>query len=410
MNYVQLLSPLSRSPQKTSPAVSNQPRSSIAKQYLDVENARFQNNANNIQIKAIDYRNKLLINTPTKQHLMNFGLSSIVNVDVLGKGMFACNMGTPVRRLLFPKLLSPLSRSPQKTSPALSNQPRSSIAKQYLNVENARFQNNANNIQIKGIDYRNKLLINTPTKQHLMNFGLSSIVNVDVLGKGMVAAKIVKLRKNDLKEKNALNLKHENLVKIIDVIYNVGCSYAIVMMEYLKSSKHLQSVIDDSNIDLTLEQISKYALDISKGLKYCHDNNLLHLDVKPTNVLLCENCTCKLCDFGNSLRLDECTAESAKGTVVYSAPELLLAKSPTVKSDVYSLGIVMWQMRYRRIPYSHLNDAEVVIYNVVKHQIRPNSGIEERDEYHMIFSSCWSAEPNERPELSQVISKLNAII
>ncbi|KAK4883509.1 hypothetical protein RN001_006828 [Aquatica leii] len=335
-------------------------------------------------------------------------------------------MGTPVRRLLFPKILSPLSRSPTKL--AINNQSNTTLSKKCLSgggTALANFKNLpvVNGFELKVTDYSNKLIINSPNKQLLMNCGVPLTSNLDILGKGAfgtvvsgvykdsrVAAKIVKARKNNLKEKNALNLDHKNVVKTIEVIHNSNCNYGIVLMEYFNSSRHLQSVIDDWDVDLSLKMIVTYGLDICEGLKYCHDNKLLHLDVKPSNVLLCENRICKLCDFGNSLRVDQCTQENVYvGTVSYSAPELLSGKIPTAKCDVYSLGIVLWQLRYREMPYSNLDRIEVIIYNVVKYKYRPTVLNEDRDEYFSIFSRCWSAEPNERPEILNVICELKSI-
>lgn len=76
-------------------------------------------------------------------------------------------------------------------------------------------------------------------------------------------------------------------------------NYAIVVMENLGTSKHLQHVLDDEHFQMNEELIVKYATDITQGLLFCHKNDLVHMDLKPGNILVCEDNVCKLCDFGS---------------------------------------------------------------------------------------------------------------
>lgn len=130
------------------------------------------------------------------------------------------------------------------------------------------------------------------------------LLNIFVLGND-VAVKVVKLNKNGpfLRESNALHLEHRNVVKVLEVIYNSNANYGIVLMEYLLSFRHLQSILDDQNILLNQKITVKYAIDVCEGLKYCHENEVLHLDLKPSNILVNQYGTCKLCDFGNSVKI-----------------------------------------------------------------------------------------------------------
>ncbi|KAF5280518.1 hypothetical protein FQA39_LY18026 [Lamprigera yunnana] len=337
-------------------------------------------------------------------------------------------MGTPIRRL-FPNILSPLSRSPTRTK--INNQSNVLLSRKRFYFDSSSSSSlltpnknvfNTKDYRIKVTDCSNKLLINSPNKRYLMNWGIETVENLNVLGRGTfgivvsglyrdsrVAVKIVKVRKK-LKDRNALNLNHKNVVKIIDVVSSPNCVFEIVLMEYYERSRHLQSVIDDLNINLNMKNIVKYGLDICEGLQYCHDNQLLHLDLKPTNVILCENHICKLCDFGNSIFLDRRKQENFYlGTVMYVAPELFQGELPTVKCDVYSLGILLWQLRYRKLPHANEDGSDVIIYKVVKYDYRPTVSSEDRDEYFSIFSSCWSAEAERRPELFAIIEKLTEI-
>lgn len=101
------------------------------------------------------------------------------------------------------------------------------------------------------------------------------------------------------REINALGLDHVNIVKTINIFNNEKDKYTMVLMEYLPHSVQLQHVLGNINNDLS-DKILKFSMDICEGLRYCHKKKILHLDVKPQNILVCEN-QCKLCDFGNSV-------------------------------------------------------------------------------------------------------------
>ena len=98
-------------------------------------------------------------------------------------------------------------------------------------------------------------------------------------------------------------------------------------------------------------------LQVTRALVHCHQMKVLHLDVKPANVLVTKKGICKLGDFGCSVSTAKHgTPVGAKaflvGTPGYQAPELLLGKSPTAACDVYSLGILLWQLDSREVPYA----------------------------------------------------------
>lgn len=221
-------------------------------------------------------------------------------------------------------------------------------------------------------------------------------VVIEALYKGRsVAVKIVeKHQKHRCKmdslhnESNIINLKHENIVRVLKIISTA--QYGLVIMERF-DGHCLQSILNQNYI-INLYHRILILCDIINGLCFCHRNHIVHLDVKPQNVIVClvapgcqigtqcvhmRNYTCKLCDFGSSVRLNalnQSEKSNARGTIRYMAPELLRGVgSVNEMADVYSFGITMWQLSENKDPYHTITSNEAVAYNVVKKKLRPDS-------------------------------------
>lgn len=120
----------------------------------------------------------------------------------------------------------------------------------------------------------------------------------------------IKITSNSSKEINALHLKHSNIVRTLDVIHSPNSKYDLVIMEFLPRSKTLQDTLHSlkklpDNLKEKKILLKKFAEGVSIGLNYLHLKGLLHLDLKPCNVLVDEEGVCKICDFGNSTTIDE---------------------------------------------------------------------------------------------------------
>ncbi|KAL3278449.1 hypothetical protein HHI36_013770 [Cryptolaemus montrouzieri] len=97
-----------------------------------------------------------------------------------------------------------------------------------------------------------------------------------------------------------------------------------------------------------------------------------------------------------------------KGTIAYAAPELLKGEPPTLKCDIYSLGITIWQMVYRKSPYEQWNDSETILYNVVKYDVRPKYEYR-KDLLTKLFEKCWQRSPSCRPEIMEILDILRGV-
>ncbi|BFZ11417.1 hypothetical protein BsWGS_14456 [Bradybaena similaris] len=216
----------------------------------------------------------------------------------------------------------------------------------------------------------------------------------------------------------SLHLRHENIISILGLNLCDGLrGDALIVME-LVSPRTLQSVLDDNTQVVTQADRLRFALQITKALSYLHMNDVVHLDVKPRNVLMTKDSTCKLGDFGSLTRTrrdlprEETEFTQLLGTLPYRAPELMKGCFPSNKADIFSLGITLWQLATRETPHCGANP-HWLIYQVTKGNKRPDHHYTGNDstenKYCNLYSACWDAEPDLRPSAEDVIVALNSL-
>jgi eukaryotic-like serine/threonine-protein kinase len=103
---------------------------------------------------------------------------------------------------------------------------------------------------------------------------------------------------------------------------------------------------------LPLEQAVQLILDVAMGVAHTHSKQVLHRDVKPANVFLTENKRAKLGDFGTGVFITEQSLDERVGTAFYMAPELFEGKPPSIQSDIYSLGVLTYEVLAGTRPFS----------------------------------------------------------
>ncbi|XP_016957485.1 proto-oncogene serine/threonine-protein kinase mos isoform X2 [Drosophila biarmipes] len=252
-----------------------------------------------------------------------------------------------------------------------------------------------------------ELLLNTPKRRQLLKEGNPVSTRCQILGRGAygtvfkaiyrdrcVAVKIIRAQASSTlhNEAHLMNLQHRNIVRLLKL--ESAVEFGLVIMECPRG-QCLQRIVD--TLALPLMHRVLITLDVVAALRYCHSQNVLHLDVKPTNILVAlgiksagvghlskvrRSYICKLCDFGSSIEMGESCARpeqtGANGTLRYMSPEVLRSETLSEASDIYSLGITMWQLQARRLPYHTLDCNETIAYQVVKHELRP-------DKYHQLM-------------------------
>ena len=159
---------------------------------------------------------------------------------------------------------------------------------------------------------------------------------------------------------SASSLKHPNIVEVYDVGEDDG-KYFIVM-EYI-NGKTLKSLIKKRGA-LTLEEVIDIMLQLTSAVSCAHDSYIIHRDIKPQNVMILEDGRVKITDFGIAMALNnnELTqTNSVMGSVHYLPPEQANGSGSTIKSDIYSLGILMFELLTGKIPFKGENAVEIAI-------------------------------------------------
>jgi len=160
--------------------------------------------------------------------------------------------------------------------------------------------------------------------------------------------------------KAASSLNHPNIVEMYDVGEDDG-NYFIVM-EYV-NGKTLKSLIKKRGA-LSLSETIDIMLQLTSGIAVAHDSYIIHRDLKPQNVMILEDGRLKITDFGiavalNSMELTQ--TNSVMGSVHYLPPEQANGNGATVKSDIYSLGILMYELLTGKLPFKGDNAVEIAI-------------------------------------------------
>jgi len=158
---------------------------------------------------------------------------------------------------------------------------------------------------------------------------------------------------------------------------------------------------------LPLERV-KIAKDIALGLKYLHSQNVLHRDLTSKNILLSKSMEAKVADFGLSKqKLEGEDLSYTMGSVPWMAPEVLLnANSFTDKSDVYSLGIILWELWARTCPCPSDMPHHHFARLVYAENYRPAFPNEVPEKWSKLIQSCWGPDPTERAIVIKIVEQL----
>ena len=156
------------------------------------------------------------------------------------------------------------------------------------------------------------------------------------------------------------NLSHPNIVEVYDVGEEDGNYY--IVMEYIEG-KTLKQLLQKRGA-LTLTEVIDIMSQLTDGLAHAHEAYIIHRDIKPQNIMIEDNGRIKITDFGIAMALNSTQltqTNSVMGSVHYLPPEQANGKGSTVKSDIYSLGILMYELLTGSVPFKGDTAVEIAL-------------------------------------------------
>ncbi len=168
-----------------------------------------------------------------------------------------------------------------------------------------------------------------------------------------------------------LNLSHDNIVKSMDVGEEDGINY--IVLEYVEGRTLKQVIREEAPLDD--KRIISIATQLCDGLAHAHERNIIHRDVKPQNVIINERGRAKIADFGIARFTDASTltftGDKVLGSVHYVSPEQARGERVSASSDIYSLGVVMYEMATGQVPFDSDNTVSVAIKHLEEEMPSP---------------------------------------
>ena len=236
-----------------------------------------------------------------------------------------------------------------------------------------------------------------------------------------VAVKNLKQGISEIQKKNFLKeilimsrMSHMNVLGICGVVERGGELNPWIVMPFCKHGS-LKFYLRDMDELPPLKKLIYLCSDVAYGMSYLAGQNIIHRDLAARNVVVDEDGICKVTDFGFSRQLDSeiyVSSNTQEVPVRWTAPEALNEAKHSVSSDVWSFGVVMWEIftKCERQPYDHLSTSNYMIFHNLSKGERLQPPEECPHSIAGIMRACWIYEPAFRPSFDLIFSLLFQII
>ncbi|WOL19068.1 hypothetical protein Cni_G27865 [Canna indica] len=210
------------------------------------------------------------------------------------------------------------------------------------------------------------------------------------------------------------SLHHPNVVAFYGIVLDGPAGSIATLTEYMVNGS-LRRVLQKNEKILDKYQRLLIAMDVAFGMEYLHSKNIIHFDLKSDNLLVNwrdpQRPICKVGDLGLAkVKYETLMSGGMRGTLPWMAPELLGGKENkyTEKIDVFSFGIVMWELFTGREPYGDMHYG-AIIGGILSDTLRPPVPESCDDEWRLLMEQCWATEPSQRPSFTDIASRLRAM-
>ncbi|CAH8874165.1 unnamed protein product [Trichobilharzia szidati] len=271
-------------------------------------------------------------------------------------------------------------------------------------------------------------------KSHVKTIPASELVQQQFIGSGAfgkvyrglwrgqdIALKMFDLATSQV-DNEALHLcrlSHRNIVKFYGICRLDNSNFPALVMEYAYGGS--LSMVLSQRPSLGPLILLDWALQIANGMAYLHsDARICHRDLKSSNILIREpikrpfstnelqGCTLLITDFGMACRSSQLAPQQSKlGTVAYAAPEVCRQEGFSFKSDIWSYGVVLWELLTLDVPFRAMEQPRLLfIIAMYNYTLHIPQGVP--DLFVQLFKDCWSPTPTSRPTFENIIARLES--
>lgn len=199
--------------------------------------------------------------------------------------------------------------------------------------------------------------------------------------------------------------EHPHIVSFCGYVYSRS-GYTTTVMQLVRNGSLYDHLYKKDNKP-SLQQSLSWAKQISYAMQFLHSKDFAHRDLKSPNVLLSDGMEALICDFGVSRKLDKTTqTEREVGTRRWMAPEIARGEQFNKKCDVYSFGMVLWELVEHRIPFFELEDMPALMSAIRGN--RPSLSKVWPEYLSDLAQACWDPNPQKRPKFENIIQSLNS--
>ncbi|XP_038999645.1 serine/threonine-protein kinase EDR1-like [Hibiscus syriacus] len=204
-------------------------------------------------------------------------------------------------------------------------------------------------------------------------------------------------------------IRHPNVLLFMGAVYSQD--RLAIVTEFLPRGS-LFKALHKTNQALDVKRRMRMALDVARGMNYLHHRNppIVHRDLKSSNLLVDRNWNVKVGDFGLSRWKNGTflTTKTGRGTPQWMAPEVLRNEPSNEKSDVFSFGVILWELMTVSIPWNNLNCLQVVgVVGFMDRRLELPEGLDPHIE--SIIRDCWQSNPENRPSFEDIICRMTGI-
>jgi len=204
--------------------------------------------------------------------------------------------------------------------------------------------------------------------------------------------------------------RHPNIVSFIGIVENDSVNGTQIVLEFL-SKGDLGRYILDTRSNISWARRVKICLDIACAMAYLHSRNIIYRDLKSENILLDDTGKAKICDFGFARSFDKKNRpQTMCGTDEFMAPELMLGDAYNEKSDVFSFGMLMFEIIARKDVGKLIPRNVKSSFSVDEKTVRPKLPTDCPKHFSELAFLCTKTDPSQRPAFERIILFLKKLL